>query len=170
MEPLKIVVEIPAERHVKSYLERYFGKEILFPEREPFGSIFKFLLEKADDKKNRKVKTYEHSIRVRITEDVLFKNGHTMSPTNVRMFNNLVSRIIKNEALACLEVLRRGAKMKPKKSLDLYLETFDMPMEAMTLDMLKKSTQRLDEARLSPNSSLISTRLKNIGRSDQTRK
>jgi hypothetical protein len=154
MASQKVVVEIPAEKHVKSYFEFFYGKTIVFPERDPFGDIFYLLLHKPGNRRDKEVKTYRSSIRVEISEDVLFRNGYAMSPTNVQKFNNLVSRLIKNEVMRSIMLLRAGAKMKPSESFNLYFEVFNIPQEALSYEMIKKSEYRLRKKRLSTNKNI----------------
>jgi hypothetical protein len=142
----RVLVEIPAKRYVKRFIEQKYGAPALLDRSDSLGKYFYQLVEKPSQEKDLRFnnKKYPEYVTIALTQSLFFQRGFILTPTNIIAFNNFVECTIFTalEFFICGAVSMNDGKIKKTKAYEKFLDTIRLTENDFPYETIKKRVDR----------------------------
>lgn len=142
-------IEVPVTPVVKKWIVNKYGPSPFLTTKNSLGITLTYLITKHDTYKEKQVnmRTYSETIVIKLSAEVFFRYGWTLTPTSVCHFNKFVLEEIYNIMFYGIDL---ECELVPTRAIIHAIENFcdkyDFPEEIFSTERAKKAYFRYRKA------------------------
>lgn len=139
-----LYVTLPCKPVVKQYLLNHYGQNIQLPDGDLVKLLIQSMLQRKSHDQDSKVTyfRYTEEVKIQITYKVYELYGDQLSPTSIRVINNLIEKKIHARLYDFMEFFICVANYQQKDAIIMFQLTHGFTEEIFPFDTIKKYYQR----------------------------
>ncbi len=140
-EAMNISFDIPVKPYIYQHFLNHYGDPWLAQKKTQEGNILYKLLEKQEQRNNKKFKGYDFLLTVKLSEDMHFRYGSFMTDHNIIQFNKEVADHIRYPMRIYIETLvSTGEELK--KACQAAQHNFGFSEDYLPWDTIQRDVLR----------------------------